>query len=899
MARSGDTGTTHALLSDGTTVWLRPPGPGDRDAIARMYAAMSPADLRRRFFAFSRRAGHEAADRMTAPPRPGYHGILAGSAEEVVGAAEYDLVDAAGATAEIGLAVADGWHHRGIGTLMIEHLVDAARREGVSRLTAEALADNQPVLQVFADLGLPVSRRFEGNEVRCTVRLDAGDDRYPGAVDERARAAGIASLVPLLRPGCVAVIGAGTRPASVGRAILRNLTGGHFTGLAYAVNPHARFLEHVPSAPSVAELPRTPDLAVLALPAPQIPGAAEACGRAGVRALVVVTSGLDSAQGRALLTACRTHGMRLVGPNCLGIANNEEGVRLQATFAAHAARPGTAGIAVQSGGIGIALLDGLSRLGIGVSTFVSLGNKYDVSSNDLLQWWEEDGRTDLAVLHLESFGNPQVFSRTARRVSRRMPVLTVDAGRTAAGRRAAASHTAAAATSTPTRQALFAQAGIIATRSIAELLEAAALLHSQPAPQGPAVAVLSNAAGAGVLAADACSEAGLTVPEFSHDLVAALRENLPADAVLTNPVDLTPTITEEALARALATLSGHDSVDAVLVSLVPTAIERSTGEDLLRAVTRAGGGTPPKPVLCVLLDQPDHVTLLPSAAGGTLPSYADPVPAARALAHATAHHHRRTRAAGVIPELTGTDREGSSRVLDTYLAAHPDGGRLDPPRTARLLSGYGIRQLPWAWATDEDTAARAAQQLAGPGGRVALKGYGDGPPHGNGHRAVHLDLAPGGPFRAAYRSLSAQLGERLEGVLVQSMAPRGPEWYAGAVRDPVFGPVVLFGPGGATAGEPGAPAARLAPLTDSDVHDLLTEPRIAPALTAYARSENVDLSALEDTLLRLSAMATDLPQITGIDLDPVMLERRGAVVVGARIQVGPPHPHDPFLRQLP
>ncbi|WP_432052250.1 GNAT family N-acetyltransferase [Streptomyces xiamenensis] len=896
-ARAGE--LTHALLTDGTTVWLRPPRPGDREAIAVMYAGMSPENLRRRFFAPGRRSGEQAADRMAAPPRPGYHGVVVGFGVDIVGAADYERVAPDDTTAEIGLAVADGWHHRGIGTLMIEHLVASAQQDGIDRLTAEALADNHPVLRVFADLGLPVSRHFDGAQVRCTVRLGEPDERYLSAVDERARAATLVSLVPLLRPECVAVVGAGRHASSVGRAVLHNVLNAHFTGLVYAVNPHARFLEHVPAAPTVAELPRTPDLAVLAVPAAAVPEAAQACGRSGVRALLVITSGLTAAQGRSLLETCRTHGMRLVGPNCLGVANTEEDVRLHATFAAHTVLPGTAGVAVQSGGVGIALLDGLSRLGIGVSTFASLGDKYDVSSNDLLEWWEEDGRTELALLHLESFGNPRAFSRTARRVTRRFPVLTVDAGRSDAGRRAAASHTAAAATSTVTRKALFAQAGVIATRSIAELLETAALLHSQPAPEGPSVAVLSNAAGAGVLAADACAEAGLTVAAFPPDLIAALREILPADAVLTNPVDLTPGITEEALLRALGAVAGHDSVDSVLVSLVPTAIERATGEDLFAAVARAERGTPPRPVVSVLLDQAEHVTLRPAGHGATVPAYADPIPAARALAHAVAHHRWRTRPAGVVPGLSDIDAEDAARVIDSYLAAHPEGGSLDPPQCTRLLDAYGIRRIPWAWATDVGAAARAAQQFAGEGGRVALKAYGPGLPRAGGHAPVLLDLDPEHGVRSAYRQLSERLGDRMEGVVVQPMVPRAPELFAGATQDPVFGPVVLFGRGGSPSGGAADHAARLAPLTDSDIHDLLTEPSVVPLLAAPPRSAHADPVLLEDLLLRLSALVTDLPQITGIDLDPLIVRPQGPLVLDARIQVGPARPRDPFPRSLP
>lgn len=452
------------------------------------------------------------------------------------------------------------------------------------------------MLRLFADLGLRTARRFEGPEVRCTIALDTSDT-YFTAVEERGRAADVASLVPLLRPKVVAVVGAGRKPGSVGRAILHHLHTGGFAGRLFAVNPAATAILGVPSHPSVDALPRTPDLAVLAVPAGAVPDTAEECGKAGVRALLVVTAGVDADRARALMAACRSYGMRLVGPNCLGVINTDPALRLDATFAAGHPRPGTAGVAVQSGGVGIALLDGLSRLGIGVSSFASLGDKFDVSGNDMLQWWESDGHTDLALLHLESFGNPRAFSRTARRVTRRMPVLTVDAGRTDAGRRAAASHTAAAATRTMTRGALFTQAGITATRSVGELLETASLLHAQPLPAGSRVAIVTNAGGAGVLAADACAEAGLSLPPPTPELIDDLLAVLPDGAAVGNPVDATAAVTEEQLTGCVDRIMRHNGVDAVLVALVPRRSPRrpATISSVPSPAPRPGGPNRSRP----------------------------------------------------------------------------------------------------------------------------------------------------------------------------------------------------------------------------------------------------------------------------------------------------------------
>ncbi len=618
----------HALLTDGTTVRIRRAGPPDRAQVQRLYEDMSPENLRLRFFSLDPASARHAADRVaSAGNLPGYRALAAEYDGRLVGLAEYEVLPGGG-TAEISVAVADHWHHRGVGTLLLEHLADAARTAGITAFRADALAENHSVLEVFRDLGLRVVRHFDGPEVHCTVQL-AQDENYLSAVDARGRVCDVNSLEPLLRPRTVAVIGAGRRPGSVGRAVLRNIHDGSFTGRLFAVHPEAAAIAGVHAWRSVALLPCVPDLAVIAVPARTVPEVAEECGGAGVRSLLVVSAGLDKDRGSALLDTCRRHGMRLVGPNCLGLANTEEAVHLDATFAARHPGAGTAGVAVQSGGVGIALLDGLGRLGIGVSTFVSLGDKADVSGNDMLQWWESDGHTDLALLHLESFGNPRAFSRTARRVARTMPVLTVDAGRSTAGRRAAASHTAAAATPTMTRRALFTQAGVTAARTIGELLDTAALLHAQPLPHGRRVAVVSNAGGVGVLAADACAEAGLVVPPLAAGLVDEVLALLPAGATAGNPVDVTAAVGEDRLRRCVGLLARHGAVDAVLVSLVPTAVADATGEDLVRALTAATAPLP-RPVVAVLPARPGRVELLPTAEGRAVPAYSDAEAAASA-----------------------------------------------------------------------------------------------------------------------------------------------------------------------------------------------------------------------------------------------------------------------------
>jgi len=641
----------YALLADGTTVEIRPAMPDDFDAVKAMHQAMSRDNSYLRFFNISRLSAEIEARRICRDPKPGSLALLAVADGEVVGVASYVLLGDHPGKAEVAFAVADHMHHRGIATLLLEHLVSLARSRQIVTFKAETLTENKAMLQVFANAGLPVQRRFADGVYELTFPLPSRDqDSYLDVVAERERRADVASLRHIFAPESVAVIGASRRRGTVGRAILDNIRAGGYSGRLYTVNPRARQIGGERCLASPLDLPEPADLAVIALPAAKVLDVAEQCGQRGVRSLVVVTAGLDAAQSADLLAVCRRHGMRLVGPGSFGVA--VPGIGLDATFAARPARPGVTGLVMQSGGLGFALVDHLSRLGIGISSFASAGDKLDVSGNDMLLWWERDGLTRLAVLYIESFGNPRKFARTARRVSAAMPVLTVQAEPAAP-------------------QALFEQAGVITTRGFGELVETAALLATQPVPAGRTVAIVSNVGSAGQLAADACAGLGLSVHHPRGLTRRRLRTLIPAGTV-TGPVDATAPVSAEAFRKCLELLAADDEVHAIVAIVLPTG---ATG-DLEAAIQAADVRVP---LAAVGLTQPESVRLL----NDRVPAYGSPEAAVRALARAAGYGAWRAAPRGRVPALPDVRIDDARDLVRTP-------GWLGPAQAAELLSCYGI-----------------------------------------------------------------------------------------------------------------------------------------------------------------------------------------------------------------
>ena len=886
----------YALLTDGTTMEIRPARPGDFDAVRDMHAKMSRENLYLRFFGVSRTAAVSEARRVCRPPAADHGALLAVLDGQVVGCGSYEVAGDGSRSAEVAMAVADDMHRRGVGTLLLEHLVSLARSRGVRTFVAETLSENALMMQVFADAGLGAHRALVDGVYEVRFPLPAGQDAasagpYRDAVAERERSADVASLRHVLTPASVAVIGACRRPGSVGRAILQNIIDDGFPGPVYVVNPEAAGLGAadlggVPCLPSATALPEPVDLAVIAAPTAAVVGIAEDCGRRGVKALVVTTSGMDRAARAQLLASCRRYGMRLVGPTCFGVANTA--ISLDATFAAGHPRPGVAGLALQSGGVGVVLLDHLSRLGIGISSFVSLGDKDDVSGNDMLLWWESDAATKLAVLYLDSFGNPRKFARTARAVGRAMPILAVNAGRSAAGRRLATMR-AVAAVPQLTQQALFEQAGVIATANFGELLDAAALLASQPVPGGPRAGVVSNTRGGGVLAADACGDAGLQVASLAGDTQRALRELLPTGATVAGPVNTTAVVAPGLFRQCLELVAADPGVDAVLALTITTATS-----DLVPELHAA---RLPVPIAVAVMDQVEAVRLLPGPGEDSpaVPAYAYPESAARALGHAARYGRWRAAPPGSVPHLDGLGRDRAAELVASFLAGSPEGGWLPHEQTVRLLGCYGVPLTDSVAVTTEDEVIAAAAQFGGP---VAVKADVPGLVRSSDAGTVLLDLHGTDEARDAFRSLRKAFGDRLAGAIVQPMISGGVAVKINVLEEQVFGPLVLLGPAD-DAADVLTDRAGLAPLTEADGDDLIRSGRAAPSLLGRPGAPGADLASLRSMLLRVSQLADDLPQIAELELSPVVARPDGALAVDGRVRVQAAEAADAFLRQLP
>ncbi len=876
-----DQDAVDVILRDGTTLRLRPPHAGDVPALVEFFAALSPNSLYQRFHGF-RRIEPSLVEPLVDPDWLERGALVASlnddatGVEQIVAAGNYvRLRDPR--SAEAAFVVADRLQSRGVGTRLLEQLALRAATAGIASFVAQVLAENRAMLSVFTGAGFEVTRELDGGEVEVRFPI-APTEGYRLRVDERDHTAVVASLEPFFAPSAVAVIGASRRRGSIGGELFRNILAADFSGATYPINRGSEPVAGVRAYRSVAEVPGHVDLAVLCVPSAYVIEAAAEALEAGVRALCVITSGFAEVGGDGiarqaeLLALARAHGARLVGPNCLGIAVPPLG--LNATFAPRALPSGSIAFSSQSGALGLALLEKATERNLGFSSFVAIGNKADVSSNDLLEWWEEDETTDLVLLYLESFGNPRKFGRIASRVARKKPVLALKAGVTKAGARAASSHTAALAGSEAAVDALFHQAGVLRVDTLEALVDAATLLSNQPLPRGPRVGVVTNAGGLGILCADACEAAGLTLPELGAATRAALLAVLPAEASVANPVDLLGSATAATYEAALGHLLEDPGLDAVIALFVPPIV--AGADEVAAAVSKVALAHPVgKPLLAVIVSA-DGIPPALRARGSGVAAFTYPESAARALGLAVRRAEWLRRPAGSVPVLDGIDTERAHAVVGTALESDGDAW-LSPAAVRELLDAYGVPLVPERLAATPAEAVAAATEVGYPVVvKTALAGA-----HKTESGGVALDLLTAAEVTAAV--------DRIGGpVLVQPMIAGGTELLAGAVQDPLFGPLVAFGPGGVLAELIGGAGFRAAPLTDVDADELVSGGKSGTLVRGFRGKPPADAAALADLLHRLSRLALDVPEIAELDLNPVLGLEHGCVAVDARVRVRRP-----------
>lgn len=856
------------ILRDGTTLRLRSPAPDDADALLEFFGGLSQQSLRSRYHGMPAVDVHLVEPMLQADGREA--AVLIGSVDDrIVAVANFARLRDPTA-AEVAFAVTDEYQHRGIGTRLLEQLATLAGAQGIERFLATVLPDNRQMLGVFEAVGFAVTRDAAGGEVELTFPI-APTERYLEHVGSRDHEAVVASLRAFFEPASVAVVGASPRRGSIGGGLFRNVLDADFTGAAYPVNRQGESVAGVRGYTSIEEIPDPIDLAVICVPGEHVLAAAENGLRNGVRALCVISAGFAEIGSEGverqerLLALVRSYGARMIGPNCLGIASAKP--RLNATFAGQAPRWGSIGFSSQSGALGLVLIEAAEARGIGLSAFVSIGNKADVSSNDLLERFEADDATNLVALYLESFGNPQKFSRIARRVSRSKPILALKSGRTSAGAKAAGSHTAALTSSDAAAAALFHQAGVIRADTLEELVDVSVLLSTQPLPRGRRVGVLTNAGGLGILAADACDAAGLELPTLSEETVARLAELLPGEGSFANPVDMLGSATAASYEAVLPILLAEPAVDAVLVLFVPPVT--ATADEVALAVARVADDAD-KPVLAAVMDAKGIPPTLVSAGVAAFPY---PESAVRALGRAVGRAEWLRRPAGIVPELDGIDRVAARGLVLEVLRRGPDVW-LEADEARALLVAYGIPVVEQRVAGSPDDAGRAAAELGFPVVvKTALAGV-----HKTETGGVVLDLQT----EEEVRDAATRIGGA---VLVQPIRSGSAELLAGLVQDELFGPLVALGPGGVFAELIGDAGLRIAPLTDVDARELVLEGKTGALVRGYRGKPAADSESVVDLLHRLSALGEDVPEVAELDLNPVFVGPDGCVAVDARVRV--------------
>jgi acetyl coenzyme A synthetase (ADP forming)-like protein len=816
-----------------------------------------------------------------------------GGDSRIIAAANYVAHDET--TAEIALAVDDAFQGKGIGSLLLERLAVLAVRNGFQRFWATTLPNNQQMLDVFRESGFECRSRSNDGCVEIDFSVTPNESSVARA-EFRDRVATVASLRPFFYPSRVAVVGASRSPTNIGTRVLNAITSAGFRGPVYPVNPKADVVGSLKAYPSLRELPEVPDLVVVAVPVGAVDKVIDDCAGRGVRAAIVISAGFAEvgAEGRKrqqqLLEKIRGYGMRMVGPNCLGLLNTDPEVRLNASFAPDFPAVGNVAFASQSGALGLAVIKLAQQRNLGLSSFVSVGNKADISGNDLLQYWEEEERTKVILLYLESFGNPRRFARIAKRVSRRKPIVAVKAGRTGAGRRAAGSHTAALAADDVAVDALFHQTGVIRAETLGDMFDLALTLSSQPLPRGRRVAILTNAGGFGILCADACESNGLVVQQLSAQTTQRLREFLPPAASLGNPVDMIASASADDFRRAVEILLCAEEVDALIILTIDVGLTDigTISHEVHQAVnatrTRGDAG---KPVLTCIIDG-QTAAKSTSTGGEQLPNLTFPESAARVLSKLAQYAEWRARPEGMILYLDDIRPQDARAICEQARREH-GAAWLSGEEVRKVLSAFALPVSPGGICLSADEAAKLASRLGFP---VALKLASRTIVHKTEFGGVRLNLESEAAVRQAFLEIQQRVAKdnkiaEMDGVLIQPMISEGVELMIGITQDPLFGPLIGFGLGGIHVEILKDVCFRVTPITDRDAAEMVRGIKGYRLLEGYRGHPPADIAAIEDLLLRIARLVEEVPQIAELDLNPVIAlpPGHGCQIVDARIRV--------------
>ncbi|MCC7007430.1 MAG: GNAT family N-acetyltransferase [Acidobacteria bacterium] len=884
-----DDRTGRVVLRDGTVAAIRPADAADAEALTAFLSGFhDPALLAR----FSRAAGLRP-EPDGRPPDQAFTLVArrtVAHAPAIIGVGSY--VRLSDASAEVAFAVDEAAQGLGLATALLERLIVDAARHGIHVFRAAVPPQNLAMLDVFRQSGFEQRAVAEPDRVLVELTL-VPTAAAVWAAEERERVATSASMRRVLCPRSVAVIGVSRSPSSIGRRVFDAIVRGGFKGSTYPIARSADAVAGMRAHTSIGDIGAPVDVAIIAVPYTSVPSVVDECAAAGVKGLVVISAGFAEAgaEGRrrqaALLDQVRGYGMRMVGPNCMGIMNARPDVSLNASFSPLFPPAGRLALLSQSGALGVIVLALAAERQLGLSTFVSVGNKADISGNDLLQYWEADPETSVIALYLESFGNPQRFGRIARRVSRRKPIVAVKAGRTLAGSRAAGSHTAALAANDAAVTALFRQTGVIRAETTDDLLDIATCLEAQPLPAGPRVGIVTNAGGPGILAADACTAAGLTVPELGAATREVFRAFLPPEAGISNPVDMIATAGADEYRRAVETMLTSPDVDALLV--LYTSLDESSMPAVLAAIeagvieARSKEGAARPVVACVMAAGPKPAL---RAGDERIPLYVFPENAARALGKVAAYAAWRQAPPGVFWDYPDLDRQ-TARAVCRDAAAGRGAGWLSQDEMRTVARAAGIPMIATVLAHTAEEARAQAVTLGLP---LVAKMSAVGVVHKTEVGGVITNLASVEDVATAFETLAGRArahGLQFEGVVLQPMIEQGVETIVGMIRDPLFGPLVGFGLGGTSVEVLGDVQFRLSPLTDRDVASLVDETRAGRLLAGYRGRPAADRAAVEELVARVSLLAEAVPEIAELDLNPVLVlpDGQGCRVVDARIRV--------------